>query len=66
MSWAESASCDDVWEEIPTRPEVPASEAPEHLGFRQQKPMIRWLSPKELTHTAVRVFLSSVFGASSF
>jgi hypothetical protein len=27
--------------------------------------MIRWLSPKQLTHTAVRVFLSSVFGAYS-
>ena len=27
--------------------------------------MIRWLSPKELAHTATRVLLSSVFGAYS-
>jgi hypothetical protein len=65
MSWAESAPCEGGWEEVPARPDFPASEAPEHLGFTRQKPMIRWLSPKELTHTAVRVFLSSVFGAYS-
>jgi hypothetical protein len=65
MSWAGSAPCDGGAEEVPTRPDFPTSEAPEHLGFRPRKPMIRWLSPKELTHTAVRVFLSSVFGAYS-
>jgi hypothetical protein len=65
MSWAEITTCDGDWDEVPARPDVPASKAPEHLGFRQQKRMIRWLSPKELTHTAVRVFLSSVFGAYS-
>lgn len=65
MSGAEITTCDGDWEEVPARPGVPASEAPEHLGFRQQKRMIRWLSPKELTHTAVRVFLSSIFGAYS-
>jgi hypothetical protein len=65
MSWAESARCADGQEELPKRPDLPTSEAPEKLGFRPRKKMIRWLSPKELAHTAMRVFLSSVFGAYS-
>jgi hypothetical protein len=64
MSWTESMGC-GAGPEVPERPDRPTSDDVEHLGFTRQDRMVRWLSPKELAHTAVRVFLSSVFGAYS-
>ena len=46
-------------------PPRPSSQSQESVGFKCRKGMVRWLSPKELAATAVRVLLSSVFGAYS-
>lgn len=40
----------------------PRSDRPEDLGFTPQ-PMVEWLAPGELANAALRVVLSSVFGA---
>lgn len=40
----------------------PRSDRPEDLGFTPQ-PMVAWLAPGELAQAAMRVVLSSVFGA---
>ncbi len=40
----------------------PRSDRPEQLGFTPQ-PMVQWLAPGELLSAAMRVVLSSVFGA---
>ena len=44
-------------------PPRPSSDTHEGLGFERRNGMVRWLSPKELAATAVRVLLSSAFGA---
>ena len=43
-------------------PERPHSMEPAELGFRP-KPMVRWLDPRQLVDTAVRVVVSGLFGA---
>jgi hypothetical protein len=40
----------------------PTSDRPRDLGFEPQ-PMVRWMSPGELSQAALRVVLSGVFGA---
>ena len=47
------------------RPQRPSSARPESLGFKRRTGMVRWLSPKQLAATAVRVLLSAVFGSYS-
>ena len=43
-------------------PRRPRSDTPEELGF-DRKDMVRWLSPRELAATGMRVLLSGIFGA---
>ncbi len=45
------------------RPSRPVSERPEELGFTRQNRMVPWLSPRQLTATALKVVLSAIFGA---
>lgn len=47
------------------RPSRPDSERPEELGFTRQNSMVPWLSPRQLSGTALKVLLSSIFGAYS-
>jgi hypothetical protein len=43
-------------------PERPTTLDPSELGF-VRKPMVRWLDPRQLVDTAVRVVVSGIFGA---
>jgi hypothetical protein len=46
-------------------PPRPSSERPEELGFARENRMVPWLSPRQLSRTALKVALSTVFGAYS-
>lgn len=47
------------------RPERPLTDRPEDLNFVPLEKMVRWLAPRQLLGTALRVVLSQVFGAYS-
>ena len=49
----------------PDRPPRPKSLEFEDLGFTRRERMVRWMSPKQLLATAVKVLVSSFFGAYS-
>ena len=49
----------------PDRPARPKSLEFEDLGFIRREHMVRWMSPKQLLATAVKVLVSSYFGAYS-
>lgn len=45
------------------RPSRPNSERAEELGFTRHNRMVPWLSPRQLSGTALKVLLSAIFGA---